>query len=716
MSGSRWRPVAIAATCLAASLGTCAAAVGAPAPQADGVIVGMSPNATAADRAEVRTALDGQRIERLGETDLYLVSRVTPTDVARAARDVRGLPQVDTVALDLPIHADSVPSDEYWSAQWGPQLIGLPAALDLLAVRRPVTVAVVDTGIDLAQPDLAANLWTNPGEIPSDGIDNDHNGYVDDVHGYDFANNDADPTDDADHGTHVAGIIGAGINNTIGVAGLASGARLMALKFMVPVGGRTSGTTANGVRALDYARANGAQVINNSWSGSTNDLASDSVCQAIASALAANIVVVNSAGNDAADLDARGAPPYVSPAQCAGPQITVAATTSSDLLWSPVSLGNPGSNYGAVSVDLGAPGQTIRSTVRGGYASNTGTSMAAPHVAGAAAMLLGEIPELAPSAVRAFLMNGGVSAPSLAGRTVSGRRLSLPGALTIATGTGVDTTSPTAVQLLTPGPGEIVAVSRPAFRWTASVDQSAVTYSLTIDRTVVARAISGVAATAPDPLADGGHTWSVEAVDAAGNATDSATGAFVISTASGTPPRTPDSMAPSTGSTARGFEARVAGGARATRSRRVRVTAALPDGATGMRAAESVAALRSAPRTAAGAVATLTLARPRTRADERTVVVGAYNASDALIATVTTAISLDQSAPVGSARRASLGGRSVLRINARDEHGPVSYRITGGSRWVVLRGSQVAAPVSGWVAGLRFRDALGNVGRVVAVR
>jgi subtilisin family serine protease len=140
--------------------------------------------------------------------------------VARAARDVRGLPQVDTVALDLPIHADSVPNDEYWwwprppePGQWGPQLIGLPAALDLLAVRRPVTVAIVDTGIDVAHPDLAANLWTNPGEIPSDGIDNDHNGYVDDVHGYDFANNDGDPMDDHYHGTHVSGTIGAVGNN-----------------------------------------------------------------------------------------------------------------------------------------------------------------------------------------------------------------------------------------------------------------------------------------------------------------------------------------------------------------------------------------------------------------------------------------------------------------------------------------------------------------------
>ena len=715
MTGARRWPIVIGSLLAVPALA--ATALGAPTPHSDGVIVGISPNATAAERSEVRAALDGERIERLGRTDLYVVSRVTPTDTAHAVRDVRGLPQVETVALNLPIHADAVPNDEYWSSQWGPQMIGLPAALDLLSMRNPVTVAVVDTGIDLTHPDLLANLWTNPGEVPADGIDNDHNGYVDDVHGYDFAHNDNDPTDDADHGTHVAGTIGAGIGNTVGVAGLAPGARLMALKFMVPSGGRVSGDTVDAVRALDYAREMGAQVINNSWSGSVADLSSDPVCQAITRALGANIVVVNAAGNDATDLDARGAPPYVSPAQCPGPQITVAATTSSDLLWSPVSLGNPGSNYGAVSVDIGAPGQTIRSTVRGGYAYNTGTSMAAPQAAGAAAMLLGEVPALSPAAVRGTIINGGVAAPSLAGRTVSGRRLSLPGVLALATGAGADITPPTAAQLTSPVGGEVVATTRPTFRWVASSDQSAVTYSLVIDRTVVTRAIVGTSATAPDALADGTHTWSIEAMDAWGNVTAGATSTFVISTASSGPPRTPDSVAPSTGTVVpRGLEVRLAGGAHATRSRRVRVTANLPDGATGMRVAESLAALRSAPVLPAGAVATLTLGPPRSRDDRRTVVVGAYDASGELITSTTTTIALDQSAPVGSARRAVEGGRSILRLDARDEHGPVSYRLVGSSRWVVMPSRRLAVPVRGWVTGLQFRDALGNVSSAVTPR
>lgn len=708
-----WRGMrsAMAAGCALGALTGVGTASAQLMPRAAGVIVGIAPNATVADRAEVRTALEGERIERLGRTDLFLVSRVTPTSVGAAARDVAGLPQVDTVSLDLPVHADGMPNDEYWPFQWGPQLIGLPAALDLATSRQPVNVAVVDTGIDLAHPDLAAHLWTNPGEIPADGIDNDHNGYIDDVHGWDFANEDADPSDTSDHGTHVAGIIAAGTDNGIGIAGIAPGARLMALKFMVPVGGRETGTTADAVRALDYARLNGAQVINNSWSSSATDLATDPVCQAITAALGANIVVVNAAGNDATDLDSHVSPPFLAPAQCPGPEITVAATTSGDFLWSPVSLGNPGSNYGSASVDLGAPGQTIRSTVHLGYASNTGTSMAAPHVAGAAALLLGEMPALSPVAVRGFIMNGGVSLPGLTGRTVSGRRLSLPGALALATGAGSDVTAPSAPLLSVPAQDEIVPVARPSFRWTASIDQSAVSYEVAIDETVIARAVAGTSTVASDPLPDGPHTWFVRAIDAAGNTSRSAIGRFRVDTAV----RSPDAIAPiSRSAPARALSAGLPGGRRVTRTRAIRLDVALPDGAATLRLAESASGLRSAPTRAASTTTTFTLSAARSRADRRTIHVAAYDPAGAVLGTVTVPVTLDQAAPIATARVGWMGGHTVVVVTARDENGPVRYQVVGTRSWTPFRGTvrltDAARAIS---SGIRVRDEAGNTTRII---
>src|SRR5262249_17056604 len=144
--------------------------------------------------------------------------------------------------------------------------IDAPEAWDVTTGSSRVVVAVLDTGVDYTHPDLAANIWTNPGEIPGNGIDDDHNGYVDDVPGYDFANNDPDPMDDQGHGTHVAGTIGAVGNNGVGVVGVAWNVRIMALKFLDSAG---NGTVANAIRALNYAVANGATISNNSYGGNT---------------------------------------------------------------------------------------------------------------------------------------------------------------------------------------------------------------------------------------------------------------------------------------------------------------------------------------------------------------------------------------------------------------------------------------------------------------
>src|SRR5438552_2117260 len=148
--------------------------------------------------------------------------------------------------------------------------IDAPEAWDKTTGNNSTIVAVIDTGVDYNHPDLAANIWTNTGEIPGNGRDDDNNGYVDDVHGYDFANNDGDPMDDFFHGTHVAGTIAAVGNNNVGVAGINWHTKIMALKFLDSTG---SGYISNAVSAIQYAVQMGAEVSNNSWGGGGFDLA-----------------------------------------------------------------------------------------------------------------------------------------------------------------------------------------------------------------------------------------------------------------------------------------------------------------------------------------------------------------------------------------------------------------------------------------------------------
>src|SRR5206468_3746935 len=139
--------------------------------------------------------------------------------------------------------------------------IGAPAVWNVATGDPDFVVGVIDTGVDYTHPDLAANMWTNPGEVEGNGIDDDGNGYIDDIHGWDFINNDNDPMDDVDHGTHVSGTIGAVGNNGIGVTGVNWNVKIMALKFLGPNGGSTSGAIA----AINYSINMGVKVTNNSW-------------------------------------------------------------------------------------------------------------------------------------------------------------------------------------------------------------------------------------------------------------------------------------------------------------------------------------------------------------------------------------------------------------------------------------------------------------------
>jgi subtilisin family serine protease len=335
--------------------------------------------------------------------------------------------------------ASGAPNDPRFSEQWsllnsgqsggaaGSDINVIPA-WDISKGSSSVVVAVIDTGVDYTHPDLAENIWTNPGEIPNNGIDDDGNGYIDDIHGWDFINNDNDPMDDNGHGTHCAGVVGAVGNNGVGTCGVNQKVKVMPLKFMGKDG---NGDIAAALNAIAYARKMGANVISCSWGGTAKS-------QALGDAVSAtNTLVVCAAGNSGTNNDVI----QHYPSGFDYPQIlSVAASSNSD--------GIPSySNYGSVSVDVAAPGDGIISTyptaLGNQYMSMKGTSMAAPHVSGLAALLLSAKPGLTPSQLKEYIINNVDKVPAFSGKTVSGGRIDAYKTLTAAVGsTTTPTTSP----------------------------------------------------------------------------------------------------------------------------------------------------------------------------------------------------------------------------------------------------------------------------------
>jgi subtilisin family serine protease len=294
--------------------------------------------------------------------------------------------------------------------------IDAPEAWDARTSAHPIIVAVIDTGVRYTHEDLAGNMWINPGEIAGNGIDDDGNGYVDDVYGINAINNTGDPNDDNGHGTHVAGTIGAIGNNGKGVVGVAWNVRIMALKFLNSNG---SGSISDAIKCVNYARLNGAKIMSNSWGGGGF---SQAMYDAIKAARDADILFVAAAGNNGANADTS---PMYPAAYDLENIISVAATDRNDNRAS-------FSNYGAVSVDLGAPGVSILSTYHNNnsaYATLSGTSMACPHVSGAAALVWAQHPALNYSQIKARILASTDPIASLAGITVTGGRLNVHKAL-----------------------------------------------------------------------------------------------------------------------------------------------------------------------------------------------------------------------------------------------------------------------------------------------
>ncbi len=304
-------------------------------------------------------------------------------------------------------------------------------------------VGIIDSGTDYTHPDLVNNIWTNPNEV-ANGIDDDGNGVVDDLHGYDAAGKDGDPMDDGSHGTHVAGTVAAEGNNGQGVVGVAWQARLMPLKFLA--GGY--GSMADAIAALTYADSQGVRLTQNSWGGPNPN-------QALVDTMKASPALhICAAGNSSNDSDVKPLFPAAYPLDNI---LSVAATDQNDQLAS-------FSNYGRQSVDLAAPGVGIYSTIPGAdFGHKSGTSMATPHVSGAASVVLTEFPDLTNQQLKDRLMFSTDRLPQLEGVVGSGGRLNLAQALEH------DETAPGSVGDFQ---GEAASPSQVRLSWLASGDDA----------------------------------------------------------------------------------------------------------------------------------------------------------------------------------------------------------------------------------------------------
>lgn len=368
--------------------------------------------------------------------DLELWNLPPGLTVAQAVRDLQREPAIEFLEPNWIYQHQATSNDPYYlnGALWGmygdgtsPSNAFGSQAGEAWVSRTDcssVYVGIIDEGMMWSHEDLAGNVWTNPYD-PVDGVDNDGNGYADDIHGWDFAGNDNTVYDGSgdDHGTHVAGTVAARGGNGSGVAGVCWQLQLVSVKFL----GRNGGTTANAIKAVNYVTdlktRHGLNFVatNNSWGGGGY---STGLYNAIASAGAANILFVAAAGNSGVNIDSS---PHYPAAYDHATLISVAAIGSTGTLAS-------WSNYGATRVDLGAPGVSIWSTVPGkkgqsSYSSYSGTSMATPHVTGAAALYAAAHPNSSAIAVKGAILSTTVPTGSLGGKTVTGGRLNIGAAL-----------------------------------------------------------------------------------------------------------------------------------------------------------------------------------------------------------------------------------------------------------------------------------------------
>jgi len=497
---------------LAASTSPSARAQQRPLPYVPGeVLVTYRPGAQAATMSQATRELGARVVRKLAPARAHLLRLSPGASTEAAIRRLRQDPTVASVQPNFIYHASLSPNEPAFSNGylWGMHNTGqnagtadadmdAPDAWGLTTGAANVAVAVIDTGVDYTHPDLASNIWTNPGETgavidvggnpvldasgqpvrkETNGADDDGNGYVDDVHGWNGSADNGNPMDDNEHGTHVAGTIGALGNNGLGVVGVNWNVQIVACKFLAADG---SGTTADAIECLDYVtrlKQNGLNVVatNNSWGGGPYDPA---LRDAITRSEQAGILFVAAAGNgDAYGRAINSDASLQYPASY--PNVGILSVTATDRNNQKASW----ANYGATTIDLGAPGVSIWSTVPGAqYAALDGTSMAAPHVTGAVALLKAYSPGLSLQEVKDRLLNTGDPVPALEGMTFTGRRLNLYNALTgyspakppkVALGVTVTTNKTTAYRM-----GETVTMTTRVTGGTSVVAGASVSLSL----------------------------------------------------------------------------------------------------------------------------------------------------------------------------------------------------------------------------------------------
>ncbi|MBN1192280.1 MAG: S8 family serine peptidase [Coriobacteriia bacterium] len=422
-------------------------------PVADVVAAGRAAQDYADDRVLVRfasgvsgTASASRAHARIGAVARKRFSMVDGLEsvglppgvsVEEAVAAYRSMPEVLYAEPDYIMHSALTPNDSLHGLLWGMHNIGqaiygvvgtpdadidAPEAWEISTGSPSVVIAVLDTGVDYSHPDLTSNMWVNAGEIPGNGLDDDLNGYVDDVYGIDTANDDSDPMDDHGHGTHCAGTIGAQGNNSVGVVGVNWDTSIMALKAL---GSSGSGYTSDIITTLEYAELMGPDIINCSWGGTgTPSLSLEDQMEYMSDTL-----FVCAAGNGGADGigDDNDVTPHY-PSSFDLPNIlAVGASDNRDALGS-------FSNYGLTSVDVFAPGVSIGSTMAGGYWYMSGTSMAAPHVAGIAGLLLSHKSGISAVGLKSAIMSAVDVKEVFSGRCVTNGRVNARGALLAVSG------------------------------------------------------------------------------------------------------------------------------------------------------------------------------------------------------------------------------------------------------------------------------------------
>lgn len=374
-------------------------------------------NSNSTESSKVKNKLKSiglEPVRTLKFSGLKVMKKRPEKALKNAIEELESSGLVEYAEPDYVLNANLIPNDTDFNKLWGMNNrsnnadIDAPEAWDIETGRSDVIVAVIDTGVDYNHADLAANMWKNTREIPGNNIDDDNNGYIDDIYGIDAVNDDSDPMDDNSHGTHCSGTIGGAGNNGKGIAGVCWDVRIMALKFLSSSG---SGSTSGAIECIDYAIQNGAHIMSNSWGGGGY---SRGLHDAILRAEEAGILFIAAAGNSGSNND--NIPHYPSSYENEN-IISVAAIDSNDNL-------SYFSSYGKISVDVAAPGSNIYSSIPGNrYSSYSGTSMATPHVAGLAALIKSRDMALDWFTIKQRIITSVVKTTALEGKILSNGRI-----------------------------------------------------------------------------------------------------------------------------------------------------------------------------------------------------------------------------------------------------------------------------------------------------